>query len=126
MSNNIARASAIFSADTREKVANLYIERDLAAQRVRENQNSLMERVALYLKNHPGEILTVNDIADASGLKRSAVRDWFDRNKYRMSLRYIKVKVERKYAEVDDKGYLIPEGRTMTTSWYAGAYYYTK
>ena len=83
-----------------------------------------MEEVVQYLKKHPGTIMTANDIAEASGLPRSTVRNWAYNRGWNRGLRPTKVLIERHYAEVDEKGKLIPDGKTMTTSWNATGYTY--
>lgn len=122
MDKNTVKASEIFTAENRENLTQLYIERDLAAQRVRDARDLMMEKVVLYLKEHRGTVMTVNDIAETSGLPRSTVRDWLSNRGWTRGLRPTKVLVQRHFAEVDEDGNLIPGGKKTTTSWYATGY----
>lgn len=121
MTMKTTRAFDVFSGDYSERVKELYTAKEAAILAVKNETDMIMGEVVRYLRAHPGEAVTVNDIADTSGLKRSTIRSWFDKKGWR-DITSTKILVERRYAEVDERGRLVPNGKTTVTKWHATAY----
>lgn len=108
----IINASNIFSADSAAKTAALYEAKKVAILAVRERVNDTMNSVVAALNENPDAGILLSDIADKSGVNRSAIRHWYERQGYQRGLTKVRVYRCRKFAEVDEDGKLVPNGKT--------------
>lgn len=107
----IINASDIFSSDSASKTAALYEAKKAAILAVRERVNDTMNSVVAALNENPDASILLSDIADKSGVNRSAIRHWYESRGCKRGLTQVKVLRHRKFAEVDENGNLVPNGK---------------
>lgn len=112
----IINTSNIFSTDSAAKTAALYEAKQAAILAVRERVDDTMNLVVAALEVNPDACILLADIADKSGVSRSAIRHWYESQGYQRGLTKIKVRHYRKFAEVDENGNLVPNGKTFEQS----------
>lgn len=116
MDNKIVSSSVIFDFKTKWAVDTLKGRLEEAEKAYRNQVNDIINRVITYLNENPDATMTAVDIAAVTGLSVAVVKHWMDKNGWNKGLTWEHVYVTRKFAQVDEDGNLIPNGRTMNQS----------
>lgn len=113
MDNKIVNASEFLNPEIKTQVKAVRALIEEAEKQYRDTKSATINRVVNYLKENPDVTVTVVDIAEATGIPKTYIRDALLSQHWNGSLERTMVSVTRRFAQVDENGELIPNGRTL-------------